>query len=86
MSLSPLLCRSARTPMRSLERIEPSMACTSKPFSYKDMMSTNLSCDISYGSHGDRIHAMEASISGSRGFWFFVDRAWGCEDVLVSLM
>jgi hypothetical protein len=49
------------------------------------MVLTNLSSNISYRGDGDAVHAMEASISGPCGFRIFVDRAWGCEDMLVSL-
>jgi hypothetical protein len=49
------------------------------------MALTNLSSNIGDGGDGDTAHAMEASISGSRGFWVLVDRAWGCEDMLISL-
>ena len=79
------MCRFMRTLRMSLEQIGPSVVCTSRSLSYKDMVLTNLSSNISYGGDGDAVHAMEASISGSRGFWIFVDQTWGCEDMLVSL-
>jgi hypothetical protein len=49
------------------------------------MLLTDLSSNISYGGGGDAVHAMEASISGARGFGVFVDRTRGCEDMFVSL-
>jgi hypothetical protein len=79
------MCRFVKTPRTSLAQIEPSNACTSRSLSYKHMALTNLSSNIGDGGDGDTAHAMETSISGSRGFWVLVDRAWGCEDMLISL-
>jgi hypothetical protein len=50
------------------------------------MASTNLGCNIGHRCNGYWTHAMELSISRSRGFWFFVDRTRGRENVLISLM
>lgn len=86
MSPSQWPCQSLRTLRTRLEQIGPSVTIKIMCICVQNVYSTDLGCNIGYRSDGDRIHAVESSISRPCGFRFSVNRAQRHEHMLVSLV